>query len=122
LNSSWDLDFKDGQKGETFVATILNGAIETVEVKTDRRWKETGNVFVETDCYYQTTDDWRKSGINITKATHYAFVLENAVLIIPTQDLITAIRTYGVKVHNKKLPNPSRGYLIKPTEIFSIYR
>ena len=40
-NSGWDIDFDFGVKGENMVANTL----KYVEVKTDRRWKETGNIY-----------------------------------------------------------------------------
>ena len=118
MNSDFDIDFRYGQTGEKLVEHLLNGSIKTVEVKKDKRWIETGNVFIETDCYYQSINKWNKSGINVTKATHYAFVLEESVVIVTTQNLLKAIRKQGKKIQNKKEPNPSRGYLIKPEQIF----
>lgn len=50
-NSDWDLDFRFGQAGEVLVNSLLTAPIETVEVKTDRRWKETGNLYIEVYCW-----------------------------------------------------------------------
>ena len=63
-NSSWDLDYRHGIEGEGKVAHLLS--IETVEIKNDRRWKETGNVYIETECYYQIEDTWLPSGLTIS--------------------------------------------------------
>jgi len=48
--SDWDIDLRYGQDGEEYVRRLLT--METVEVKRDRRWKETGNIYIETSCYY----------------------------------------------------------------------
>jgi len=113
--SDFDLDFRFGQQGEQSVANMLS--IETVEVKTDRRWKDTGNVYIETYFYSTAKEDWVHSGINITKATHWAFKLEDAVLLVETPKLISAIREYGVPISTPIQPNPSKGFLIKPENI-----
>ncbi len=113
--SDFDLDFRFGQLGEQTVANILS--IETVEVKTDRRWKETGNIYIETEFYSVAKEAWVPSGINITKATHWAFNLEDALIIIETPKLLAAIQKYGRSSCTSIQPNPSNGYLIKPEQI-----
>jgi len=109
-DSNWDLDYRDGILGEKKIADLLS--MDTVEVKTDRRWKDTGNLFIETECYYQTTDTWEKSGISVSKATHWAFVLEDSVLIVPTFRLREAIHEHHRPITCNRPPNPSRGTLI----------
>ena len=114
-NSDFDLDLKFGQHGEATVANILS--IETVEVKRDKRWKHTGNLYIETECYYNASQSWKASGLKVSKATHYAFVLENMVVIVTTEDLKLVVRKNGISIECKIEPNPSRGYLIKLSDI-----
>lgn len=114
-NSDFDIDLKYGQQGEATVANILT--IETVEVKRDKRWKDTGNLFIETDCWYNSSQSWQKSGLSVSKATHYAFVLENMVLIVTTEDLKQVVNRSGRAIECKIEPNPSKGYLIKVSHI-----
>ena len=109
-DSNWDLDYRDGILGEKKIADLLS--MDTVEVKTDRRWKYTGNLYIETECYYKTTDTWEKSGISVSKATHWAFVLEDSVLIVPTYRLREAIHDNPRPITCNIPPNPSRGTLI----------
>ena len=109
-DSNWDLDYRDGMLGEKKIADLLS--MDTVEVKTDRRWKYTGNLYIETECYYKTTDTWEKSGIMVSKATHWAFVLEDSVLIVPTYRLREAIYDNPRPITCNIPPNPSRGTLI----------
>lgn len=114
-NSDFDIDLKFGKEGEDTVANLLS--IETVEVKRDKRWKETGNLYIETDCWYNASQSWEKSGLSVSKATHYAFVLENMVVIIPTPDLKAIVEKSGRAIECRIEPNPSKGYLIKLSHI-----
>lgn len=119
-NSDWDLDLRDGLAGESKVADLLSS--DTIEVKTDRRWHETGNIYIETRCYYVATNEWKDSGLSITKATHWAFVLEDSVLIVPTDKLKKIVKRFGWKSDCKIPPNFSYGYLIKPSHILECMR
>jgi hypothetical protein len=114
-NSDFDIDLKFGKQGEETVANLLS--IETVEVKRDARWKETGNLYIETECWYNNSQSWQPSGLSVSKATHYAFVLEGMVVIIPTEDLKTITYDKGRPIECKIEPNPSKGYLIKLSHI-----
>ncbi len=109
-DSNWDLDLRAGLTGESKVADLLS--LDTVEVKTDRRWRETGNLYIETECYYVKSNSWEASGMAISKATHWAFVLEDSVVIIPLFRLKEAIYELGRSITCNIPPNPSRGYLI----------
>lgn len=119
-DSNWDLDLRDGQAGESMVADLLS--LDTVEVKTDRRWWETGNVYIETECWYQSSQSWQPSGIRVTKATHWALVLEDTVLIVPTARLRESVWTSGRPITCNIPPNPSRGYLITPAALLNFVR
>jgi len=85
--SDWDLDLTHGQVGEALVNDLLTGGF-TVEVKRDRRWAETGNLYIETYCWYNLEQAWKESGILVTKADYWAFVLNETVLMIPTRKVI----------------------------------
>ena len=110
--SNWVLDYRAGLEGESKVADLLH--IDTVEVKTDKRWVETGNLYIETECYYQNEDAWKPSGIRVSKATHWGFVLEDSVLIVPLHRLKEIVWESGRPITCNIPPNPSRGYLITP--------
>jgi hypothetical protein len=43
--SSFDLDFGYGRKGEQLVDELLSGNL-TVEVKRDRKWFKTNNLYI----------------------------------------------------------------------------
>ena len=119
-DSNWDLDLRDGMVGESKIADLLH--LDTVEVKTDRRWHETGNVYIETECYYVNEDAWKPSGIRVSQASHWAFVLEDSVLIVPLHRLREAVWETGKPITCNIPPNPSRGYLIKPAGLLEHIR
>jgi hypothetical protein len=111
-DSNWDLDLRAGLTGESKVADLLS--LDTVEVKTDKRWHETGNIYIETECFYQASQSWEPSGLRVSKATHWAFVLEDSVLIVPTHRLKEVVWESTRPITCNIPPNPSRGYLITP--------
>jgi len=120
-DSNWDLDLRDGLAGESKVADLLS--LDTLEVKTDRRWRETGNIYIETECWYQVSQAWEPSGIRVTKATHWAYVLEDSVIIVPTYRIREML--WGDKVRPITCnipPNPSRGYLVTPGTLLEYVR
>ena len=114
-NSNWDLDLRAGELGESHVADLLS--IDTVEVKTDRRWQETGNIYIETECFYQESQEWKPSGIRVSEATHWAFLLEDSLFIVPLHRLKEAVWEVGRPTTCNIPPNPSRGYLVTPAQI-----
>lgn len=119
--SDFDLDFSYGQEGERLVNDILTGGL-TVEVKRDRRWVQTGNIYVETAFYSRSTYNWVESGLMKTKAERWAFILEDLVIIVKTDDLKKAIDKYGRPISNKIEPNPSKGFLITVDDLMAVQR
>mgnify|MGYP003340763729 FL=1 len=117
-NSDWDLDYRHVVDGEKTVAHLLS--IETVEVKNDRRWSETGNVYIETDCYYVNSQAWEPSGISVSKASHWAFVLDDVVVILPLERLQKIMNKFGRPITCNIPPNFSRGFLISVVELMAV--
>jgi hypothetical protein len=114
--SSFDLDFSYGVDGEGLVSDLILGK-RTVEVKRDRRWKETGNLYIETRCFYQRSQAWEPSGLSVTEAGYWAFVIEESILLIPTEILKSAVGNYGKQIRCSIPPNESEGYLITPEQL-----
>lgn len=110
-NSAFDLDFSYGRAGETLVEELLSGG-KTVEVKRDRRWHQTNNIYIEVECWYQSSQSWEPSGLSVSTASHWAFVLEQSVFIIPTYVLRDATHKHGREITCEIPPNKSKGYLI----------
>ena len=117
--SSFDLDFRYGYAGEQLVEELLTNG-KTVEVKRDRRWHETGNLYIEVECWYNSTHSWQASGIAVTEADYWAFVLEESVLMIPTINVIQAINQYGREINCEIPPNKSRGFLITVNDLLAV--
>lgn len=69
----WDVDLAHGLEGEALAELALGGA--RLEVKSDRRAQETGNVYVELFQRRAGTERWRPSGLSVTEAHAWAFVL-----------------------------------------------
>ena len=116
--SSFDLDFSYGQSGEKLVEELLTGG-KTIEVKRDRKWHATGNLYIETVCWSHNNENWYLSGLSSTKAAYWAFVLEGATLIVPTEVLKQAVTARGRAITCNIPPNPSKGYLIKVEDILN---
>lgn len=113
--SDFDLDLRFGLQGERSVAKLLS--IETVEVKTNRLWYRTGNLYLEVECWSTKTESWQPSGLAVTKATHWAFNMENAVLIVPTHVLKDLVAKRHSLHNNHIKPNPTRGHLVTVGEV-----
>lgn len=116
--SDFDLDYGYGLQGENLVDSLLRGA-NTVEVKRDRRWWDTGNIFIETECYFQTSQSWELSGLAVTKAEYWAFVLESGVILVPTNHVKYAVKVFGRAITCDIEPNRSKGYLIKAEDLLT---
>lgn len=117
--SGWDLDYATGLVGERLVNELLTNG-KKVEVKRDMRWAETGNVYIECYCYYQSTDSWEESGLLTSQADYWAFVLNETVLMLPYERVVKACLEFGKRIDCKIEPNPSRGYLVKVVDLIAI--
>jgi hypothetical protein len=119
--SDFDLDYSYGLQGENLVDQLLNGA-KTVEVKRDRRWWDTGNIYIEVSCWYNTSQSWEDSGLSVTEAKYWAFVLESGVILVPTNHVKYAVKVFGRAITCDIEPNRSRGYLIKAEDLLTAMR
>jgi len=120
-NSSFDLDFGYGRKGEQLVEELLTQG-KTVEVKRDRKWWVTNNLYVEVECWYMKSKSWEKSGVMVTEAAYWAFVLEQGVLMVPTSHVLYAIKEFGRAITCEIPPNKSKGYLITVDDLLMAMR
>lgn len=120
-NSSFDLDFGYGRKGEQLVEELLTNG-KKVEVKRDRKWWVTNNLYVEVECWYLKSNSWEKSGIMVTEADYWAFVLEQGVLMVPTSHVLYAVTEFGREITCDIPPNKSKGYLITVDDLLMAMR
>jgi hypothetical protein len=117
-NSKFDLDFGYGRKGETLVEELLTGG-RTVEVKRDRKWHVTNNLYIEVECWYMTSQSWEPSGLSVTEASYWAFVLEQSTFIVPTHILKKTVAELGREITCDIPPNKSKGYLITVEDLLT---
>jgi hypothetical protein len=92
----FDLDFERGKVGENLVGTFLQ-ALEggRIEVKTDYRVTETGNLYIETWQYRQPDkSDIKPSGINTSEAEFWCFASPkgNGFLMVDAKTLKAVLR------------------------------
>ena len=112
----FDLDLEVGQQGEQLVKAGLTGQ---VEVKTDRRVQETGNIYVEV---YQFSNpdrsDKRKSGLATTTAEWWAIATVRNIgfVSIKTDELKALIKANNYRLVAQPIANSktngSEGYLV----------
>jgi hypothetical protein len=120
-NSSFDLDFGYGRKGEKLVEELLTDG-KTIEVKRDRKWNKTNNLYIEVECWFLKTQSWEASGLMVTEAAYWAFVLEKGVLMVPTDHVHYAIKNFGREITCEIPPNKSKGYLITVDNLLEAMR
>ena len=126
----FDIDFARGKVGEDLVETFLADLVgKKIEVKTDYRVSETGNVYVETWQYHkEDASDRKQSGINITQADYYCFASPDAsgFVMIKTEALKEIIREQQcVEVRQTRInpkTNASFGRLVKMSDILAKIR
>jgi len=58
----------------------------------------------------------------VTEASHWAFVLEQSVFIIPTHLLKKGVAELGRQISCEIPPNKSKGYLITVEDLLTITR
>lgn len=126
----FDIDFARGKVGEDLVGTFLADLQgKKIEVKTDYRAEETGNVYVETWQYHAIdASDKKQSGINITHSDYYCFASPDGAgfIMIKTDALKDIIReTNAREVRQSKInayTNASIGRLVKVIDIIKKLR
>lgn len=85
-NSDFKFDLELGIVGEKELADILQ--FKKIEVKTDFKARQTGNVFIE----YESRG--KKSGIAATEAEYYAFILGKTIVLKTVDELKQLCRRY----------------------------
>lgn len=118
---NFDIDYRRGLVGEDAVGTFLEHlAGSTIEVKTDYRAWDTGNLYIETE--QEIDGQWVDSGLAISKSTYYSFAgpSGDGFLTIPTSRLKQIVAATGRPVHMQRKSATSRdtrGYLIRVLDV-----
>lgn len=112
----WDIDYEVGRQAEIWVSDLRKELQSgTVEVKRDRRTVETGNIYIEYECFRR--GKWHPSGIATTAANLWLFVLiesELAVVITTERLKQMARQAYrlGRRVEETDGSHPTKGVLL----------
>lgn len=117
----WDLDYSFGHEGEARMNALLGDIAEGglhVEVKTDRQWVDTGNVYVETSC------KGYPSGLSTTRAEWWAFNLApGCSLLVRTEDLRSFLHAgNGKPAQETDGSHPTQGWLVKTANLLAWMR
>lgn len=81
----FDIDLQYGRVGERLARDFLLGMLGsepghlTVEVKKDGKYIDTGRIYIEYQCKWP--DGWRNSGLLISTADYWTFVVGETVVI-----------------------------------------
>lgn len=118
--SHFDIDFERGAQGELLVTDIrrmLADGSGTIEVKTDFRFVEFQRFYIERECRGRD-GTWRPSGIAVTKATFWAFVLgKHPGIFIFDTDWVKRATEFAAQDERNHAScdygeNPTRGVLV----------
>ena len=115
--SNFDLDLKYGQLGEEYAREVYTGGIKS-EVKTDRRWKDTNNIYVETRCWKPSKGGWVPSGIYDPdlEVDVVTYNLNGMLLTVPLASFRYTVENHGRPITCDIEPNPSEGVLLTVSE------
>lgn len=118
----FDLDLAYGEAAEAHVWGLLNMPQCRVEVKADRRYVDTGNVFVEVAQLPRGATEYKRSGIYVTQANYWAFSIGPAVSIIPTSVIRAVVSNQDGPPIDGGLSgdNPTKGYPISLRALLTI--
>lgn len=85
VRTGFEEDLKLGQEIEGEFAKVLLSAGNDVEVKSDKRAHQTGNIYVE------LTFKGKPSGINTSRATWWVYEMQGRFLVIRREDLLVLV-------------------------------
>jgi hypothetical protein len=108
-NNKFDLDLKFGQQGEEWLKLLADE--RKIEVKRDRMWAKTGNIFIEYE--YKKNP----SGLFVTEADYFAYILYkdgvNIAVYIWKTDIIKSVITKWIETKKFKSVNGGDNYATK---------
>jgi hypothetical protein len=71
---------------------------------------------------FKKTEAWADSGLSVTEASYWAFVLQVSVIMVPTPVLRYAVDNFGREITCEIPPNLSKGYLITVDDLMTATR
>ena len=117
----WDIDAAFGDEGEQTVRALLNLQGARIEVK--RKRVIDPQFYVETDCDPGARGEYRPSGISITRADYWAFVISDTgiAVFVPTR-VLRSVLGEGLDVQCKQGRYPTRGKLLSLSVVLCALR
>lgn len=115
----WDIDRARGEEAEQLVRQMRSAlAVGSCEVKRDDQAAKTGNVYVEYACL--TSQGWQPSGLSVTKAANFVFVLfDMRVIVWLPVWLLKNIARDCKKAEQPHGSHPTRGVLVPVDSLLS---
>lgn len=119
----WLMPFEDdvawGGEAERLFGEVLLLPFESVEVKRDGRAHETGNLFIEAE----QGSPWRPSGLSVTKARLWVFVLASGTMIVETPERLREL-TAGLPLVEQKRDGltPARGFVLPIRDLLRVQK
>jgi hypothetical protein len=117
---AFDIDRAYGEAGEGTLREILKlSGGGHFEVKRKRRHDDM--FYVELEQSPGATGTYKPSGLNLTEAIFWAYVIGSTgvVVLIPTARLAAACRTIGHRAEETDGDNPTRGRLLSFVDILA---
>lgn len=122
-SNQFEASLQDGEAGQQIVADILGLAGADIEVKTDHKALLTGNVFIETKQAPRNSTEWKLSGINVTTAEYWAFLLDNDVVILaPSHHVHELIDGHPEVKQLLDASNPAVGVKLPLTNLLGVQK
>jgi len=121
--TNFDRKYKQGEIAEKQLDAIFHGEV-TIELKSDQKWINTGNLFVEVSCYKASKGGWVPSGIYEPdmEVDLFWYEFSGIHLAAPPECWRYAVETQGVAVPGGDESNPSRGVLLHTINLFTAFR
>jgi outer membrane protein assembly factor BamB len=119
----FDIDYNEGAQAELFVADLRRSLQEgRVEVKLDRRFIDTGNIYVEGECLYPRRG-WQLTGIaNPNTAPLWIYMLggTGVGIIFTREALRDAVADTRVSRSSEERDggHPTKGWLLRVRSLF----
>ena len=92
--------------------------VGSIEVKRDSKALETGNLYIEYECWKNTTKRFEPSGLRTTEADWWCFAFNEWEMVLAVKTprlkrLAAQARADGHTVTSDRGANPSKGILLK---------
>ncbi len=119
----FDVDLMHGEAAESWVHDLVVDGAKRGEVKSDRMFSRTGNMYVEYECRGRD-GIWRPSGLATTKSELWFHILGDSgvALVISSQRLKDACRQMfrqGRTAEEKDGSNPTKGVLVNAVDFIA---